>query len=126
MGSKNRIELGILSKLFFHNYRNSFNKKEIIINKNKLNKIVKKRVYLKKYFNKKSFQEIVDNTVFVYYLEEDNIYNCLSFIENRYIIFGIVPRHQNEITTLFYTNEKQISKKFRKDKNLKIFSKEVF
>lgn len=113
MGTKNRIHLGKLSKYFLHKVR-FFETSELYITDNKIKKIKSNnnRLNLIDYLNKEDFSSLIDDVIYVSY-EEENIYNCLTKIDEKFVIFGIVSKNlRNEITTLFYTNERQIKNKF--------------
>lgn len=114
MGTKNRIHLGKLSKYFLHKVR-FFETSELYITDNKIKKIKSNnnRLNLIDYLNKEDFSSLIDDVIYVSYEEEENIYNCLTKIDEKFVIFGIVSKNlRNEITTLFYTNERQIKNKF--------------
>ena len=106
MGSKNRIFLGKLSKFFLHKVR-FFETSDLYITDNKIKKIKSNdnRLNLVDYLNKENFSILVDSVIFVSYDKEQNIYNCLTKVDEKFVIFGIVSKNlRNEITTLFYTN----------------------
>lgn len=127
MGTKNRIHLGKLSKYFLHKVR-FFETSELYITDNKIKKIKSNnnRLNLIDYLNKEDFSSLIDDVIYVSY-EEENIYNCLTKIDEKFVIFGIVSKNlRNEITTLFYTNERQIKNKFLNKENLIVLKKEKF
>jgi hypothetical protein len=127
MGTKNRIYLGKLSKYFLHKVR-FFETSELYITDNKIKKIKSNnRLNLIDYLNKEDFSSLIDNVIYVSYDKEENIYNCLTKIDEKFVIFGIVSKNlRNEITTLFYTNERQIKNKFLNKENLIVLKKEEF
>lgn len=128
MGTKNRIYLGKLSKYFLHKVR-FFETSELYITDNKIKKIKlnNNRLNLIDYLNKEDFSSLIDNVIYVSYDKEENIYNCLTKIDEKFAIFGIVSKNlRNEITTLFYTNERQIKNKFLNKENLIVLKKEEF
>jgi hypothetical protein len=128
MGSKNRIFLGKLSKYFLHKVR-FFQTSDLYITDNKIKKIKSNdnRLNLVDYLNKEKFSILIDSVIFVSYDKEENIYNCLTRIDEKFVIFGIVSKNlRNEITTLFYTNERQIKNKFLNKENLIELKKEEF
>jgi hypothetical protein len=128
MGTKNRIYLGKLSKYFLHKVR-FFETSELYITDNKIKKIKSNnnRLNLIDYLNKEDFCNLIDNVIYVSYDKEENIYNCLTKIDEKFVIFGIVSKNlRNEITTLFYTNERQIKNKFLNKENLIVLKKEDF
>lgn len=128
MGTKNRIFLGKLSKYFLHKVR-FFETAELYITDNKIKKIKlnNNRLNLIDYLNKEDFSSLIDNVIYVSYDKEENIYNCLTKIDEKFVIFGIVSKNlRNEITTLFYTNERQIKNKFLNKENLIVLKKEEF
>lgn len=85
------------------------------------------RLNLVDYLNKENFSILVDSVIFVSYDKEQNIYNCLTKVDEKFVIFGIVSKNlRNEITTLFYTNERQIKNKFLNKENLIELKKEEF
>lgn len=128
MGTKNRIHLGKLSKYFLYKVR-FFETSELYITDNKIKKIKSNnnRLNLIDYLNKEDFSSLIDDVIYVSYEEEENIYNCLTKIDEKFVIFGIVSKNlRNEITTLFYTNERQIKNKFLNKENLIVLKKEKF
>lgn len=61
------------------------------------------------------------------YDDENSIYNCLSKVDERFLVYGMISKNKKtEITTLFNTNPSQIKKKFLKNKNLIVIRKEEF
>ena len=127
MGTKNRIFLGVLTYSILHKIRNKFISKKIFINDKVFKKIKNKHFDVVAYINEEKFLIVLENTICIYFDEDENIYNCLSKIEGKFIIYGIVPKNiRNDVTTLFYTNIKQIKKKFPNDENLRILKKEEY
>lgn len=118
MGSKNRKYLGIVSSIILHNIRNTFPKKIFITNKT-IEKIQIKHSPLdKEYIHNDNFQTIIDNTIMIYYDQNKRTYNCLSKINTKFLIYGMVPKNnRTEISTLFYTYKRQLEKDFYENEN---------
>jgi hypothetical protein len=127
MGSKNRIFLGIISSNISHFIRNTFSKK-VYMTDSTVKKIENKHHPLENEFiYNHNFQEIIDNTIMICFDERKNIYNCLSKVNDKFLIYGIISKNKrSEISTLFYTKPNQIKKKFLDNKNLIVVKKEEF
>ena len=90
--------------------RNIFTKKELYITKNKYNKIIKKHFEVKSIIND-NFQKIINNTFATCEYEEDGLYNFISIIDNKYIIFAISSNNFHiEVATLFYAKKRLLRK----------------
>ena len=109
MGSKNRILLlGILNNIILK-YLHIKNKK-LYITKTKYKKIKIKHNELIHYIDNNTFQIIIDNT-FAVYKYQDNIYNFVSIVDKKYILYPIsINNFYNEIGTLFFTSKKKLLK----------------
>lgn len=127
MGSKDKIFLGYIPDNITHIIRNIF-QKEIYITIVTAQKIKKKHSPLdKKFIYNHNFQIVLNSTIMIYFDEEKNIYNCLSKIEEDFLIYGLVAKNnRTEITTLFNTNPSQIKKKFLNKEKLIVLKKEEF
>ena len=111
MGSKNKISLGVITALILHNIRNIFDKKDLYITKNKYKKIVKKHPDITKYLNNNNFQVIVDNTFASCEYDVYGLYNFISKVDNRYIIYSIsINNYFTEISTVFYASKRVLRK----------------
>lgn len=111
MGNKNRIFLGILHNVILHNFRNIITEKELYITKLKIKKIQNKHPEIVHYILENKFQDIIDNTVGSCSYDEEGIYNLLSLIDGRYILFSISTNNfYLEGGTLFYTSKRQLKK----------------
>ena len=109
MGTKNRILLGVVNSIIFHNIRNIFKRKELHITKRKFNLIKKKHADIICYIGNKDFQIILDNTIATCSYKDDGIYNFLAFIDGRYILYAIsINNYYTELATLFYTRKRQL------------------
>ena len=104
MGSKNRIYLGIISSEISHHIRNIF-PKEVYITVMTVKKIKNKHTPLdKEFIHNHNFQIVIDNTIMIYFDKKKSIYNCLSKIDDKLLIYGMVSKNnRTEITTLFNT-----------------------
>ena len=110
MGSKNKIFLGLISDIIFHFMRNIFTKKELNITKNKYNKIIEKHPEVK-YILNDNFQEVINNTFATCEYGEDGLYNFISIVDDKYIIFAISSNNFHvEVATLFYAKKRLLKK----------------
>ena len=127
MGSKNRIYLGFISNHILHKVRNTF-EKDVYMTDVTAKKIGKKHFPLdKEFIHNNNFQIILDNTLMIYFDERELIYNCLSKVDDKLLIYGIVSKNnRTEVTTLFSTNPSQIKKKFLSKEKLIVLKKEEF
>jgi hypothetical protein len=127
MGSKNRIFLGLISNEISHFIRNTFSK-EVYVTDVTAKKIENKHSPLEKEFiHNHNFQIVIDNTIMIYFDEKELIYNCLSKVDDKLLIYGMVSKNKRtEITTLFNTKPSQIKKKFLENEKLIVLKKEEF
>lgn len=111
MGTKNRILLGILNNIILHNFKNIITQKELYITKFKVKKIQNKHPEIVHHILDNNFQTIIDNTLASCHYEKDGMYNLLSQVENKYILYSIsVNNFYVEGGTLFYTSKRQLRK----------------
>lgn len=123
MGTKNRILLGILNDLILHNFKNIITQKELYITKFKVKKIQNKHPEIVNYILDNDFQIVIDNTIASCHYNEEGIYNLLSYVEERYILYSIsVNNFYIEGGTLFYTSKRQLKKC---ESSMKFFSKQA-
>ena len=127
MGSKNRIFLGYITNNISHFIRNIFHK-EVYITDITAEKINKKHYPLdREFIYNNNFQIIIDNTIMIYFDEKQSIYNCLSKVNDKLLIYGMVSKNsRTEITTLFNTKPNQVKKRFLENQNLIVIRKEEF
>lgn len=111
MGSKNKILLGIISSIILHNIRNKFKFKELYITKRKFELIRDKHPDEHKYITSDGFQKILDNTIATCeYGKVNEITNFISFVDGRYILFGISDNnYYTYLSTLFYPSKKKLN-----------------
>ena len=127
MGSKNRIFLGILHSLILHNFKNIITEKELYITKLKIKKIKNKHPEIVHYILDNKFQEIIDSTVGSCSYDEDGIYNLLSCIGGKYILFSISTNNfYLEGGKLFYTSKRQLKKCMSSLRFFSSFEKDKF
>ena len=63
----------------------------------------------------------------LYFDEKQSIYNCLSKVNDKLLIYGMVSKNsRTEITTLFNTKPNQVKKRFLENQNLIVIRKEEF
>ena len=112
MGSKNRIYLGIFSNIILHFMRNIFTKNQIHITKNKYNKILNKHNEVKVVLTD-NFQDVIDNTFATCEYSQEGLYNFISIVNDKYIIYSISSNHYyTEVATLFYAKKRLLKKCF--------------
>ena len=119
MGSKNRVYLGIVSSHILHKVRNVFSKK-VYMTDATIKKVEEKHPPLdKEFLHNGNFQIIIDNTLMIYFDEKKNLYNCLSKVDNKFFVYGMISKNnRTEVSTLFKTNPSQIKKNFKLNENL--------
>lgn len=123
MGTKNRILLGILNDIILHNFKNIIKQKELYITKFKVKKIKNKHPEIAHYILDNNFQTIIDNTIASCHYNKDGIYNLLSIVNNRYILYSIsVNNFYVEGGTIFYTSKRQLKKC---ESTMKFFNKQA-
>jgi hypothetical protein len=120
LGSKNRIYLGIVTSIILHHFRNIFEDKNIYITKLKSKRIAKKHPEIIHYIHDHNFQILIDNTIATCDYHEDGLYNFISLVDGKYILYSISHNNfYNELGTLFYIRKKQMIKCFD---SIKFFS----
>jgi len=121
LGNKNRILLGILTDMILHHFKNTLIKKELYITKFKVKKIANKHPEIVHFILEHNFQIIIENTIAQCDYHQEGIYNLLSFIDGRYILYSVsVNNFYLESGTLFYTSKRQLKKC---SNSIKFFSK---
>ena len=127
MGTKNRIFLGFVSSHILHSIRNTF-EKDVYMTDVTAKKIARKHSPLdKEFIYNNNFQIIIDNTLMIYFDEKELIYNCLSKVNDRLLIYGMISKNnRTEVTTLFNTKPNQVKKRFLENKKLIVLKKEEF
>ena len=121
MGSKNRILLGILTDIIQHHFRNTLIKKELYITKLKVKKIANKHPEIVHFIMKHDFQTIIDNTIARCDYNKEGIYNLLSIVDGKYILYSVSINNFYLVGgTLFYTSKRQLKKC---QSSIKFFSK---
>ena len=110
MGSKNKILLGLITNYMFHHIRNVFSAKELYITKRKLELIKMKHPLEYEYIKNDDFQTILNNCVAkCEYSKDTKVLNFISFIDDKYILFGISNNsYYTYLSTIFYPSKKQL------------------
>ena len=110
MGTKNKILIGMISDIILHKIRNLFNSKELYITKRKYNLIQVKHPQEFVYIKESNFQLILDNTIAkCEYSKDKSVMNFISYVDNRYILFGISNNsYYTYLSTMFYPSKKQL------------------
>ncbi len=120
MGSKNRILLGHITSRITHYFRNTF-ENDIYITKVTAEKIKIKHSPLdKEFIYNNNFQIIVDNTIYINYDVEDNSWECLSKIEDKYYFYVLIVNNRStHVKSLYIPKLKKIEVKFFKNEKAK-------
>jgi len=94
----------------FHHIRNIFSAKKLYITKRKLELIKTKHSLEYEYIKSNSFQTILDNCVAkCEYSKDEKVLNFISFIDGKYILYGISNNsYYTHLTTIFYPSKKQL------------------
>ncbi len=97
--------------MILHHIRNIFNAKELYITKRKLDLILLKHPLEFQYIKSDNFQIILDNTVAkCEYNKDKQVINFISYIDNKYILYGISNNnYYTSLTTIFYPSKKQLN-----------------
>lgn len=123
MGTKNRILLGVLDDMILHHFKNIIKQKELYITKFKVKKIKNKHPEIVHYILDNNFQTIINNTIASCHYDEVGVYNLLSIVDERYILYSIsVNNFYIESGTLFYTSKRQLKKC---ESTMKFFNKQA-
>jgi hypothetical protein len=111
LGSKNKILLGLITNYMLHHIRNVFGDKKLYITKRKLELIKIKHPLEYDYIKSNNFQIILDNCVAkCKYSKDEKVLNFISFIDNKYILYGISNNsYYTHLTTIFYPSKKQLT-----------------
>jgi hypothetical protein len=114
LGSKNKKLLGIITSIILHNLRNAFESKELYITKRKLFLIEEKHPIEFIYIKTNQFQNILDGTIAkCNYTKDREVLNFISYIDEKYVLYGIVNNsYYIHLTTLFYPSKKQLKNCF--------------
>ncbi len=96
--------------------RNIFIKNELHITKNKYNKIIEKHPEIKDILNE-DFQKIINNTFATCAYDKDGLYNFMSIIDSKYIIYSISTNNfYIEVATVFFGNKRILKKCLKSSK----------
>jgi len=109
LGNKNRIVLGNITSLILHNNRKRFREKKLVVSKKKSIKIKEDHPNEAKYIEENQFQKLLDSSIGSCSYKEDGVLNLITYIEDKYILFGISTNNfYNELTTVFKPSMRQL------------------
>ena len=125
MGSKNRINLGIIASFIIHFHRNFYKKNKIYMSKRVLLKIKEKHNDVAIYSENKSFQYLMNNTIAScdYSKCQDTI-NFISYVDNYFILYALKKENNHTSCTTIYRLKPRALKQHYKQESFKIIKKE--
>lgn len=125
MGSKNRINLGIIIDMILHFHRNFYVRTGIYMSKRVQHKIKTKHQDVALYTEFQNFQELMKATVFsVGYNKCDETKNFIAHIDGRFILYSLKrEKHHTSCNTIYALNSKTLKQHYKQE-DFKIFKKE--
>mgnify|MGYP007094954542 CR=1 FL=1 len=125
MGSKNRINLGIIIDMILHFHRNFYIRTGIYMSKRVQHKIKTKHKDAALYTEFENFQELMQATVFsVGYNKCDETKNFIAYIDERFILYSLKrEKHHTSCNTIYALNQKTLKQHYKQE-NFKILKKE--
>ena len=117
MGSKNRINLGLIADLILHFHRNFYNSTKIYMSKRVQSKIKEKHADVKRYTELHTFQELMCNTVaFCPYDKCKETMNFIAFVDSKFVLYALKrEKHHTSCNTIYTLNAKTLKKVYRKE-----------
>ncbi len=117
MGSKNRINLGLITDFILHSHRNFYNSTKIYMSKRVQLKIKEKHTDVKQYTELHVFQELMQNTVaFCPYDKCKDTMNFIAYVDNKFVLYAMKrEKHHTSCNTIYTLNTKTLKKLYRQE-----------
>ena len=117
MGSKNRINLGLITDFILHSHRNFYNSTKIYMSKRVQLKIKEKHTDVKQYTELHVFQELMQNTVAFYpYDKCKDTMNFIAYVDNKFVLYAMKQeKHHTSCNTIYTLNVKTLKKLYRQE-----------
>ena len=117
MGSKNRINLGLIADFILHFHRNFYNSTKIYMSKRVQLKIKEKHTDVKQYTELRVFQELMQNTVaFCPYDKCKDTMNFIAYVDNKFVLYAMKrEKHHTSCNTIYTLNVKTLKKLYRQE-----------
>ena len=118
MGSKNRINLGLIIDFILHVQRNFYNSTKLYMSKRVQTKIKEKHPEVKRYTELQTFQLLMRHTVaFCPYGKCQDTMNFIVHIDNKFVLYALKrEKHHTSCNTIYTLNEKTLKKLYRQEK----------
>lgn len=125
MGSKNRINLGVILSIILHFHRNFYEKTNIYMSKRVQSKIKEKHSDVALFTEYINFQILMENTICsVPYKKCEETINFISYIDNRFILYSLKKeKHHTSCNTIYSLNKKTLKQHYKQE-DCKILKKE--
>jgi len=117
VGSKNRINLGLITDFILHSHRNFYNSTKIYMSKRVQLKIKEKHTDVKQYTELHVFQELMQNTVaFCPYDKCKDTMNFIAYVDNKFVLYAMKrEKHHTSCNTIYTLNVKTLKKLYRQE-----------
>jgi len=125
VGSKNRINLGVILNIILHFHRNFYIKTNIYMSKRVQNKIKEKHSDVSIFTEYEQFQLLMNNTICsVPYKKCSDTINFIALIDNKFILYSLKKeKHHSSCNTIYSLNEKTLKQHY-KQRDFKILKSE--
>ena len=117
MGSKNRINLGLIADFILHFHRNFYNNTKIYMSKRVQFKIKEKHADIKQYTELHHFQELMQNTIAICpYDKCKDTMNFIAYVDNKFVLYAMKrEKHHTSCNTIYALNTKTLKKLYRQE-----------
>ena len=117
MGSKNRINLGVIISVILHFHRNFYIKINIYMSKRVQDKIKEKHPDVALFTEYEKFQILMDNTLCsITYKKCDLTINYVAYIEGNFILYSLKKeKHHTSCNTIYSLNKKTLKQHYKQD-----------
>jgi hypothetical protein len=118
MGSKNRINLGVILEFILHFHRNFYYRTKIYMSKRVHSKIRAKHPEVKQYTELHTFQQLMQHTVaFCPYDKCNDTVNFIAYIDNRFVLYALKrEKHHTSCHTIYTLNIKTLRRLYKHEK----------
>jgi len=115
MGSKNRINLGVIINFILHFHRNFYLNTNIYMSKRVQHKIKEKHFNASQYTEFKMFKLLMNSTIAsCSYNKCENTINFIAHIENDFILYSLKKeKHHTSCNTIYTLNQKTLKNYYK-------------
>ena len=117
MGSKNRINLGLIADFILHFHRNFYHSTKIYMSKRVQLKIKEKHTDVKQHTELHAFQELMQNTIAFYpYDKCKDTMNFIAYVDNKFVLYAMKrEKHHTSCNTIYTLNARILKKLYRQE-----------